>query len=274
MKLKRNAGIAALSNMLMPGLGYLYVGRLRYAVVLPLLLILILSVSAWSGFIFIPWGVALTYLFILCIVIAGVVSAVIIARRSEGVELKKYQRWYLYLGFIIVSMIANDLLRSQRATLLGYDAHRIPSSSMSPTLLPGDFIISNTWSYKNQAPVRGDVVVFSGPGDVLYVKRIIGMPGDLIEMRNEQLMINHERVQEDYVKDHNNRRSKEQTINFHVPEGRYYLLGDNRDNSSDGRHWGAIASEEIMAKVSRIWFSFHPEEGLIRERIGKSVNRD
>mgnify|MGYP000353782992 FL=1 len=274
MSLKRSKAVAALANMFFPGLGYLYVGRLRYAIIFPLLLILLLAISAWLKFIFTPLGFALTYIFILTILLVGIVSASAIAHRSEAEELKKSQRWFVYLGFIIVSSLVNDFLRTQRTTLFGYDAHRIPSSSMSQTLTSGDFIVSNTWSYNERGPVRGDIVTFSGPNDAsqMFVKRVIGVPGDLVEINNGQLTVNHKVFKEDYVSEHNNRRSKEQDISFQVPKESYYLLGDNRDNSHDGRHLGAIPRSKIIGKASHIWFSYHPEEGMKINRIGDRLN--
>ncbi|MFQ3248160.1 MAG: signal peptidase I [Arenicella sp.] len=274
MNLKRSKAIAALANMFFPGLGYIYVGRLRYAIIFPLLLILLLGISAWSRVMFTSLGFALTYLFILSTLIVGMVSAIVIARRSETEELKKYQRWYIYLGFIICSLLVNDLLRTQRGMLFGYETHRIPSSSMSQTLMLGDFIVSDTWSYKDRAPVRGDLVILSGPNNasLTYVKRVIGIPGDLIETNKGQLMLNSGVLNESYVKEHNNHRSQEQDIYFEVPKGSYYLLGDNRDNSRDSRHWGAISRDKIVGKVAHIWFSYHPKEGLKTNRIGEILN--
>ncbi|TFH68499.1 signal peptidase I [Gammaproteobacteria bacterium LSUCC0057] len=166
---------------------------------------------------------------------------------------------------------------------------QIPSSSMVPTLQKGDFIVVNKWVYGLRLPVlrnlvvpvsepqRGDVMVFFPPHEQRYfIKRVVGLPGDKVSVVNGQLYINGElMVQSDaqpvdddlrsarFVEDLDGyshpiqRRLQAGRLsqNFHdvVPAGHYFMLGDNRDNSSDSRVWGPVPAERIVGKAFARW---------------------
>jgi len=189
---------------------------------------------------------------------------------------------------------------------------KIPSGSMIPTLLVGDFILVNKWTYGIRLPVvnkkiidvneprRGDVMVFRYPADpsLDYIKRVVGVPGDRVEYINKRLRINGEAVelqpQGDYlhpdrlyysprfteklgeiehsilierdapafiphVLDFPYRENCTYTsagVACTVPEGHYFVMGDNRDASSDSRVWGFVPEENIVGKAFFIWFNF------------------
>jgi signal peptidase I len=180
---------------------------------------------------------------------------------------------------------------------------RIPSGSMMPTLLVGDFILVNKFSYGLRLPVlntkfvelgepeRGDVVVFRFPRDesVDYIKRVIGVPGDQIYYRDKTVYLNGEPLEQiplgNYV-DENGRptglvealeaidgEEHEILVNprtgdfpracgvlahgpVTVPDGKYFVMGDNRDNSNDGRCWGFVPEENLVGKAFAIWMSW------------------
>jgi signal peptidase I len=149
--------------------------------------------------------------------------------------------------------------------------YRIPTSSMEPTLhcaqpQPGcqssfsDRVLANRFIYHFKDPERGDVVVFetppaveqhcSGGGDV-FVKRLIGVPGDRVEWRNGAVFVNGERVQESYVADGNrDSDSGRQTL----AEGEYFFMGDNRIDSCDSREWGPVPRENLIGPVFAIYW--------------------
>ena len=173
---------------------------------------------------------------------------------------------------------------------------KIPSGSMMPTLIAGDFIVVNKFTYGIRLPVwnktllevgkpdRGDVFVFHYPKDpsIDYIKRVIGLPGDEIRYENKELFINGVHVekilQENYTYAFNNNEVVEvkkffETIGtskyslivhdipsedykFNVPEGHYFAMGDNRDNSSDSRVWGFVPDELLVGKAFLIWLNF------------------
>lgn len=186
---------------------------------------------------------------------------------------------------------------------------RIPSESMVPTLLKGDFILVNKFTYGLRLPVlntriigngqpqRGDVVVFRFPPDpaVAYIKRVVGLPGDLLSYRGKQLSINGQPVAQTALPNDpakpgyqqseeslGETRHQIQTLadsrwglagfwsglqprrdpdgavgwDYQVPPEHYFMMGDNRDNSSDGRVWGPVPEANLIGKAFFIWMNW------------------
>jgi len=193
---------------------------------------------------------------------------------------------------------------------------RIPSGSMMPTLLVGDFILVNKFAYGIRLPVlntkvietgspqRGDVFVFRYPEDpkVDFIKRVIGVPGDHIVYRNKVLYINDEvappQYPESYVGDGGGkvmtgaRHLYEKLgsvahdilvmpgrnvfggdFEFIVPEGQYFAMGDNRDNSRDSRAWGTVPEANLVGKAIFIWMNWDwQQEGVVDwSRLGNTI---
>jgi signal peptidase I len=194
---------------------------------------------------------------------------------------------------------------------------RIPSGSMMPTLLDGDFILVNKFAYGirvpviNQKvvglgePVRGDVIVFRYPVDpaVDYIKRVVGVPGDVIEYRAHQLSVNGVPVGKEplgryvgegasaYMTGANQMLERlpeasheilelPPSVGQRVPEGRwtvpaghFFVLGDNRDNSQDSRVWGFVPEENLVGKAFLIWMNWDFKAGGIDfGRIGTVID--
>ena len=169
---------------------------------------------------------------------------------------------------------------------------KIPSGSMIPTLEIGDFILVSKFSYGLRVPVinkkildlgipqRGDVVVFRFPRDpkIDYIKRVIGLPGDEIAYHNKQLYLNGEvvtktevsrttfgfteytRFKEDLPGYSHEMRLSSNPPHFDlvttVPEGHYFVMGDNRDNSNDSRVWGFVPDENLKGRAFAIWMNW------------------
>ena len=209
-----------------------------------------------------------------------------------------------YSGYRAVARGVVDWLRSVAVALVLFlvvrawvvEAFKIPTGSMEGTLLVGDFLLVNKAVYGTDLralglhipgfaePEWGDVVVFHPPHEPEknYVKRIVGVPHDTIEMRDKQLFRNGDAVEEPYARyidrqgdamhpdmrwqsNHliaSTRRRYEPTRDnwgpIVVPTGRYFVLGDNRDNSEDSRYWGFVARDRIRGKPWRVYYSFDP----------------
>lgn len=137
------------------------------------------------------------------------------------------------------------------------EARYIPSGSMEPTLLVRDRLVVEKVSYYFNDPARGDVVVFWPPMEAsptgqrdAFIKRIIGLPGDTVEIVNQQVIVNGSVLQEDYIKAAPEENWGPET----VPEGMFLMLGDNRNSSYDGRAWGFVAREDIIGRAAfRFW---------------------
>lgn len=129
---------------------------------------------------------------------------------------------------------------------------------MEPTLAKGDRIASDPTYYENKAIERGDIVLFHSPKNdgTLWVKRIIGLPGELVESKKGMVFVNGEILKESYVEEAYTKGisqalNKKHTVSTH----HYYVLGDNRDNSMDSRLIGTINKQSIVAKVVSIYLS-------------------
>ena len=196
-----------------------------------------------------------------------------------------------------------------------FEPFRIPSGSMMPTLLVGDFILVNKFEYGLRLPVvntkvvpiaepeRGDVVVFRYPQqpEVDYIKRIVGLPGDTVRVENQRLWLNGEQVPLEtdgrYPGDANlkhagltvgieslpnddgpHRILMDPSRNlgmgqWTVPEGQYFVMGDNRNHSNDSRYWGFVPESNLVGKAVMIWLHWNWHDGgFDADRIGRSID--
>ena len=162
-------------------------------------------------------------------------------------------------------LIAIALAFAVRATARIYS---IPSSSMSPTLAAGDHILVTT--YRGDEPARGDVVVFNAPnGSGLAVKRVIGVPGDLIQSRSGKVVIGGHTFAEPYVR---SRAQSGQIAPQLVPAGHLFVMGDNREDSFDSRHWGPLPAARVVGRARMIlWSSAIKDASLANAAHATSV---
>ena len=133
-------------------------------------------------------------------------------------------------------------------------AFRVQGTSMLPLLEDSERIIVNKFIYRFHSIQRGDVVVFWYPKDpsVSFIKRVVGVPGDAVELRRGSLYVNDRRVAEDYVRPYFN--DDETHSKVLVDKGYYYVLGDHRNSSNDSRSWGEVPEKYIYGKaVFRFW---------------------
>jgi signal peptidase I len=136
---------------------------------------------------------------------------------------------------------------------------RVDGSSMEPTLHTGEFVIVNKLSYKFSEPMIGDVIVFHFPRDPEqeYIKRVIGLPGDRVEIRNGDVYVNDRPIEEDYIA-----ADPAYDIVSEVPQDSLFVLGDNRNNSSDSHNWGPVPLDFVVGKAVFVYWP-PTEWGLI-----------
>lgn len=195
-----------------------------------------------------------------------------------------------------------------------FEPFRIPSGSLEPTLLIGDFILLNKYDYgirlpviqkeiiKMNKPKRGDIMVFRWPPDTSYyfIKRVIGLPGDKISYINKELFVNGQKIPQNFLQKStaNDGQGAEWPVienqedllgvkhkifidplksgrdyrDIIVPEGMYFVMGDNRDDSADSRYWGFVPDKNIVGKAVLVWMSWDGMNTNIRwNRLGKSI---
>lgn len=149
-----------------------------------------------------------------------------------------------------------------RGRILGYETYRMVASSMSPTLQPGEFVLVLTGEYRNRVPAPGEVIVFFPPMDpgTPWIQRVVAGPGDRIAIRAGVLYRNDARIDEWYLDPAASKSNiSREMIEFEVPPGALFVLGDNRDHSNDSRYWGSVDVTAVIGRAAMIWYSPHPD---------------
>lgn len=148
-----------------------------------------------------------------------------------------------------------------------FQPHKVDGKSMYPNFHDREFILTDKITYRRSDPQRGDVVVFHAPPpyDSDFIKRIIGLPGETIEVKDGLVFINDVKLKEVYLPDAYLTAEKaflREGVPYRIPDGYYMVFGDNRSYSSDSREWGPIAKKAIVGKA---WFRYWPVDriGLI-----------
>lgn len=153
--------------------------------------------------------------------------------------------------------------------------NQVRGASMEPTFISGDYILTSKITYKLRTPERGDVVVFKSPKnkDIDYIKRVIGLPGDTIVVRNSEVFVNDKLMPETYIAAKTNLWDggflvENQPIT--VPPDHYFVMGDNRPRSSDSREFGTITVEDIIGFV---FYRYLPADqmGIIKNPLPEDL---
>jgi signal peptidase I len=273
-KKKRIPVIAAALSLVTPGLGQLYNGQILKGIIFFLAILLIPTILFLAGLPGQYLGLAAIFIFTFCLWVFVIVEAFFAAKRKQEVVLKGYNKWYIYLLIILLmigtSFIPRDFTANFASEVLGFRVYRMPTGGMEPTLLIGDYLFTDSKYFKKNEPQRRDLVIFRNPKKLSqdFIKRVIALEGEKIEIKNKQVYINDKALPESYVV-HND-------VNFGVatrddfgpvlvPTNHCFVLGDNRDNSMDSRYWGFIPLSNIKAKPLYIYWAKD------KSRIGKKL---
>lgn len=276
------------------------------------------TLAMWLIVILIIWLCILNFPVTLTalVVVSGIISLIdlLFFKRKRDVNYKepiivenaKSFFWVLLIVWVIRSFIIQP--------------YRVPTGSLQPTVKPGDFLLVNQYAYGLHFPVsnykfvniaepkRGDIVLFYAPPDpsTVFVKRLIGLPGDRIEYRNKILYVNGKEMPQTFIEkemddepaignlpeEHIPVEVKEENLegikhrifvasetpglsgsfDVTVPAGHYFMMGDNRDNSDDSRMWGFVPERYLIGKAMLVWMSWDAIKKEIRwDRIGLGV---
>lgn len=280
--------LALLLSLPATGLGHIYCGDLTKGLILffvsfafaPIIVVSAKSAASTLSLITVIASIAL----LIFIFFYALVDAYRLARlRSTHYRLKEYNRWPIYILFIMVSIsYPTNLAHSIRSHLL--EAFKIPSASMAPNILPGDYLLLNKAVYKTQAPQRGEVVIFVYPDDrhIYYIKRIVALPGETVEMKNGHVIINDQpltykaiktpiqtatgqipsavaliernREVQYHILAQNDDKTGGNMVKMTVPHGHCFILGDNRSDSKDSRHFGPVPLADVLGRVDYIYW--------------------
>jgi len=222
-------------------------------------------------------------------------------RMEKNYKLRVYNRLYVYILIIVLNLFTFGPIVNRQKICFFALPYRMLTGSMAPTILPGDLIMVDKridQASKNLGLKRGELVVFKYPRDrnTHFIMRIIGLPGDKIELSGMELYVNGKKWTAQGVPQLEGRGDEnieKGTVTFYekgdsgvyrvsylqgaarkdfsvsVPEGCCFVLGDSRDNSADSRYWGCVPLIDVVSKARLVYFSIDPEGGVRWGRIGK-----
>ena len=287
---KRRWWLAVILSFFMPGLGQVYCGRFSRGVgffcaylVYESIVLLLVSFLPPAYIIVVPSLITAGYV----IPVFGMIDSFLLAKRTgTDYELKAYNRWYVYpVLMAIVVLVGIGAALAFRSTVM--EAFKINTNSCYPTLIPEDRVLVKKLVYIRGEPERGDMVVFRSLGDKLpYAKRVVAVAGDIVEMKDDELYVNGQKLMRKHVRRETLTDStledsaarlpelegniwletngqgryeifllgispkKQRNIEkVEVPEKHVFVLGDNRSLSLDSRHFGPIGLDSIIGRA-------------------------
>jgi signal peptidase I len=287
--------LAVLLSVFSPGLGHLYCGRFLASVAIVVTLELA-SIPATISIQSAPLAtLVVMVVFVLAYIVAVAMHAARVSEEPTEHLATKFRMAGAVLMFLVLSGVVGEALRDLRNQHLG-EPFRIPAASMLPTLQIGDHFYSDARAYHNAAPERGDIIIFKVARDGSavfpadhrpdlptedFVKRVVGVPGDTVELNGATLTVNGVQVTgrptAGTLEDPNGRQLvvRPESLGSHhfqvlddpdrsstsaivvVEPGRYFVSGDNRLHSNDSRYWGTIRREDIIGEVTKIYWSWN-----------------
>ncbi len=261
--------IALLLTVLIPGLGHVYAGRRKAGIKFFCLLVLLpLALVCYAALPFtrFNWGIGYCILAIF-LFLAGLSIFVLFdvyqcaksfnRRHNVKTNTSKAGKFWLIVYIVFFMFVFNP----RPFVFCGIiKPFKIPTGAMAPTLIPADMLFVNKAIYKFSEPQRGDVIVFKYPDDpsLFFIKRIAGLPGEKLEIRDGQLVINGKIVKSiapggGYL---NAGGYGQEGQVIEIPKENYFVLGDNTLNSKDSRYWGFVPKENLIGKAYKIYYPF------------------
>ncbi len=284
-RVKRRKGwLAFVLGLFVPGLGQLYAGYPGRALMMYALPVLALPVAVAVlslhslGPLNLLGSLALALVARLVPLFDGLLAA---RRQAPDYTLRRFNRWYVYAacGLVHIGLTLSVKVPAVSLARISVQAFRLPAGSMEPTLLIGDHLLVDNLAYGVRLPWaeaeswhladprRGDLVTLRLPLDRsrVFIKRVIGLPGERVEVRDKLVLIDGRPLQEPYAHHLAGRSRPASSSDLDdtrptwgpatVPTGRYFVLGDNRDNSLDSRYFGYVPSRDILGRVRLVYWS-------------------
>lgn len=253
---KRSTILTVILSIIMPGLGHIYNGR-RNSGILVALTFLIFYTFILSTGVFVTFnGMLVTTIIYFIAYIFVIVHSVILARKNSEYQLKSFNKLVIYFAAAIVFHVISYFI----GTTAIFETSRLASESMNPTLQEGDYIMCLLDRPELTAGNRGQMIIFKSPYDdeVKLIKRAIAFGGETIEIRSDSIFIDGNLYQDQFSVTGN---LSSQSIH----ENEVFVLGDNRINSEDSRHYGPIDVKKVIGRPLYIYWSSD------FDRIGKTL---
>jgi signal peptidase I len=199
-------------------------------------------------------------------------QALIAGYKTGGMKDSSNVTW---LRQVFVANELRELLQTH------WRAFKMPSQAMIPMLLPGDHFTIKKTAYQEDEPKRGDIIAFRFPEDEtkIFVKRVVGLPQDRLEIRDKQVYVNGRVLMESYVQHTDpsilaiDQNPRDNLPAITVPANAYFVMGDNRESSMDSRFWGYVSKDKVLGKAMFIYWSMDPNTKVPRwDRLNQPVH--
>lgn len=289
---RRKPLTAIVLSLIMPGLGHIYCGRIVKGIILAFLSGILIPVtfatlSVSHSTVRIAVIIATLFASLVVWLVAIIDSWYTARHTTDSYTLKDYNRWYVYVILILMSTgNSTQISFNVRSTLV--EAFRVPVASNYPTIVPNDRFLANKRAYKTSDPKKGDLIVFLNPENrrINYIKRVVAIAGDTVEIRNGELYVNDEKLERqmlpqstldnirikikgeplegDVFEEINGDAKYKIFLAEHktpgdfakitVPEHHCFVLGDNRNLSRDSRHFGPIPLATIKGRADYLYW--------------------
>jgi signal peptidase I len=267
---KRNPRVAAIFSLLNPGLGIVYNGNLKNGLIVTasyeLLALIMSAAGAFRSFTVALVVVAVDFVAWLFFIVYVASQA----RNIKTIRLRAFNRWFVYLAFIIFSILGTYFSRY----LSPAKNFKVPTGSMSPAIDDGDCLVADMHYYRNHEIKIGDVIAYHVPQEpgVTYMKRCIALEGQTVEIRDGVVYVNGTEslpsllLKRDFAeimpRSYNDPRvypkgagNQDQYGPVTIPKGKLFVLGDHRDNSLDSRYYGFVDRNDVTGKALYIYWS-------------------
>ena len=271
-------GLAFILSLIQPGAGHFLVGRFRRGIVWAVVCLVVsavivatVHVNGWTLLLGVVLGLG-----------SRIGCSVDSARGTP-----RRPRWFVLIG-AWAALVAGVMVFSPPdgylADVFGMNrakAFTIPSGSMLNTLLVGDYVLVDRGAYRSRAPQRGDIVVFVYPEDETrhFINRIVGVPGETLQVRGGRVVIDGRAIDEPYTRFERGSGTPADFCGYRygcdplvIPPDAYFVMGDNRDNAKDSRYWGFVRRDQIIGKASFVYWSWDSSRHTLRwSRLGHRI---
>jgi signal peptidase I len=270
--MRRSPIITVLLSIISPGLGQIYNGKLKEGIIFFTIIWFISFAPPFIGLYQTFYGLIFSLLCLTFFFLFIVFNALAISLKNKTYTARKFNKWYLYLLFIMLGssiVIGTELARDNFS---GFKAYRVESASMAPTILRGDFVMmAMNYPRKNKL-TKGDVVIlrYSTDPKRTVVKRVVGVEGDTLTYKEGSIYINGIPIAKTQTHISVEGFLATKSCSLVLKKGYIFLLGDNQSVSIDSRQWGPIEMKEVKGKALYIYWSWDNVRKKVRwDRIGK-----